>query len=106
MEALAAEGSLWCYIPIQVCQQLELYCLEAPTLVAKIGADGNMKVLAKIGKRGDSLLVMWPSSPRGRVALFCWIYSEVKTQPCKISFHFLWSVTAHNTLECCVAAQL
>ncbi|RMC16205.1 hypothetical protein DUI87_08419 [Hirundo rustica rustica] len=37
----------------KVCQQTELYCLEVPTLVAKIGVDGNMKVLAKIGKRGD-----------------------------------------------------
>lgn len=47
METLAAAGSLWCYITLQVCQQLEL-CLEIPTVVAKVGFDGNMKVLAKV----------------------------------------------------------
>lgn len=53
MEALAAGGSCWCYIPVQVCQQLERYCLEVPTLMAKTGVGSKMKVLAEAGGRGD-----------------------------------------------------
>ncbi|KAF2980547.1 hypothetical protein EK904_006361 [Melospiza melodia maxima] len=39
----------------KVCPQLKLYCLEVPTMLAKIGVDGRMEVLAKAGERGD-----WP----------------------------------------------